>query len=445
MPAPGAVSMDWFSEHDKHADDESVQTQGETASSESAFDFSLEDSSATSAQDVDSLFNVDMPDWLSREPENAEMPPPETMQLDSDADTLSPAELPSWVQAMRPVDSSIDDATASTVDQITEREGPLAGFRGVIPSAQIGSSLRPKAFSLKLQVTEDQQTSASLIEQIIADETLAQPKKIEKGVSSQKMLRWILSGLFLLVLGAVLGLGLRTMPIVPSSQLSELVATIPDASPVLVVIDYEPSFSGELEASAGPLLDQLALAQKSTFEFVSMSPNGSGLADRLLLNTGVGGLGYKAGEQYFNLGFLPGGSTGVLGFIENPTDEFSKYEAVILMTDNAETGRVWVEQLGYAKSQQPAIAGKPFIVVSSAQSTPLLQPYVSSGQVDIMVNGLSDAAKYENMNNSRPGIARSYWDAFGVGLTMAVIAMIIGSVWSVLMRISEQRAEAEQG
>jgi len=156
-------------------------------------------------------------------------------------------------------------------------------------------------------------------------------------------------------------------------------------------------------------------------------------------------MGYQAGEQYFNLGFLAGGSAGVLGFIENPVDEFSKYEAVILMTDNAETGRVWVEQLGFAKSQQPAIAGKPFIVVSSAQSAPLLQPYVSSGQVDVMVNGLTDAAKYEYVNNSRPGIARSYWDAFGVGLTMAVIAMIIGSIWSVLMRVREQRAEAEQG
>ncbi|MGW8179748.1 MAG: hypothetical protein ACWGQW_13465, partial [bacterium] len=325
-------------------------------------------------------------DWLSREPESLETSQPEATPA-SEADTLSPVELPSWVQAMRPVDSSIDEGTASTVDQITEREGPLAGFRGVIPSASIGSSLRPKAFSLKLRVTEEQQASASLIEQIVADETLAQPKKAKVGVSSQRMLRWIISGLFLLILGTVLGLGLKTMPIVPSNQLSELVAAIPDSSSVLVVIDYEPSFSGELEASAGPLLDQLALSRRSTFEFVSMSPNSSALADRLLLNTGIIGMGYQSGEQYFNLGFLAGGSAGVLGFIENPADEFSKYEAVILMTDNAETGRVWVEQLGFAKSQQPAIAGKPFIVVSSAQSAPLLQPYVSSGQVDVMVNG----------------------------------------------------------
>jgi cytochrome bd-type quinol oxidase subunit 1 len=104
-----------------------------------------------------------------------------------------------------------------------------------------------------------------------------------------------------------------------------------------------------------------------------------------------------------------------------------------------------VEQLDVAKGKYPEIAGRPLIVVSSAQSGPLLQSYVSSGQVDIMVNGLYDAARYEYVNNTRPGTVRSYWDAFGVGLMMAVIAIVLGSVWSVLMRIRERRAEAEQG
>jgi len=216
---------------------------------------------------------------------------------------------------------------------------------------------------------------------------------------------------------------------------------------VLVVVDYEPSFAGELEVAAGPLLDQLALSRHSTFEFVAMSTNGSALVDRLMFNTKIskpvedGGLGYQSDAQYFNLGFLPGGSAGVLGFIENPADDFSKYAAVILLTDNAETGRVWVEQLEAAK---PEIAGEPLLLVSSAQSGPMLQPYVASGQVDIMINGLYDAAKYELVNVSRPGTARAYWDAFGYGLMMAVLAIVLGSLWSVFMRVREQRAEAEQ-
>jgi hypothetical protein len=457
MPAPGAVSMDWFSDHGKSTGvkpagqqpEEGAPTQEGAVSPQSTFDFSLGDSSSSS-QNADALF-MEMPDWLSREPESAEAAQPESASEPASAgESLTPVELPSWVQAMRPVDSAISDEVASSVDQITEREGPLAGFRGVIPSAPIGSSLRPKALSLKLQVTEEQQAGASLLEQIIGNETFAQPRKAAAGVSSQRILRWVISGLFLVILGIVLGLGLQTMPISASAthnELSNLVAGIPEGAPVLVVVDYEPSFAGELEVAAGPLLDQLALSRHSTFEFVAMSTNGSALVDRLMFNTKIskpvedGGLGYQSDAQYFNLGFLPGGSAGVLGFIENPADDFSKYAAVILLTDNAETGRVWVEQLEAAK---PEIAGEPLLLVSSAQSGPMLQPYVASGQVDIMINGLYDAAKYELVNVSRPGTARSYWDAFGYGLMMAVLAIVLGSLWSVFMRVREQRAEAEQ-
>lgn len=461
MPAPGAVSMDWFSEHEKPGAVEKEseeapapgepfgQTQGEPASPEPTFDFTSDDSSTPSAQDVNSLFDMEMPDWLSSESRGEEAPSTESVPPMETADeSLSPVELPSWVQAMRPVDSAIDESAASAVDKYVEREGPLAGFQGVIPAAPIGSSLRPKPFSMKLQVTDEQQAGASLFEQIIAAETLPQPYKKEEAVSSQRLLRWVLSGLFLIVLSLVIGLGLQIMPIFPAGELSNLVSNIPDAAPVLVVIDYEPSFAGELEAAAGPLLDQLAFSRHSTFEFVAMSPNGSALTDRLMVNTRVGtaietgGVGYLPGVNYFNLGFLPGGSSGVLGFIEDPVDQFTKYEAVILMTDNAETGRVWIEQL---EAAGPGVSGKPLFLVSSAQSGPLLRPYVDSGQADILVNGLYDAARYEQMNVSRPGTARAYWDAFGFGLMLAVLAIVLGSLWSVYTRIREHRAQAEQG
>jgi hypothetical protein len=453
MPGAGDLSMDWLSNQGKSTDSKQfdkplASSPPSPVSAQSGLDLPSSDSSTPSAQDVDSLFDLEMPDWLSNESAGTA----ETSQtgvVASEQDSLAPVELPSWVQAMRPVGSSIDGAIPSSVDQVTEREGPLAGFSNVIPSAPIGSSIRPKAFSLKLQVTEEQQTGASLFEQILAGETVAQPAKPTTAfVSSQRMLRWVLSAVFILVLTLVLGLGLKTMPIVPSNQLSDLVATVPDSAPVLIVIDYEPSLAGELEATSGPLLDQLALSRRSTFTFISMSPNGSALVDRLISNTKIttpDGVKYQPEMQYFNKGFLPGGSAGVLGFIENPVDEFSNFQAVILMTDNAESARVWVEQLEIAKGSHPEIANKPLVVVSSAQAGPMLAPYASSGQVDILVNGLYDASRYEYVNNTRPGIARSYWDAFGVGLFMAIVAIVLGSVWNIFMGIRERRAQAEQG
>jgi hypothetical protein len=476
MPAPGDLSMDWFTDHEEASDSEKVSEmreesslqmdeptvplQDEAVSGVKSSDISAKDfHSPTSSQDVDEMFNIDMPDWISQDFEK-------TSQSESREaeDVLTPVDLPSWVQAMRPVDSSIGDISHVDEEQETENEGPLAGFSGVIPSAPIGSALRPKAFSLKLQVTDEQQAGASLIEQIIADETAAHPLKPTAMAASQRMLRWVLSVLFLVLLGLMLGFGSQSFPIVAPaevSRLSDLVGAIPDGAPVLLVMDYEPAVGGELAAAAGPVLDQLALSKHSTFSFISMSPNGSAMIEPLMLNTNVGrsapdGLDYQIGEQYFNLGFLPGGSAGILGFIEDPiktmpnvslanVNSFSDYEVVVLMTDNAESGRVWIEQLEISRRSHPEITFKPLIVVSSAQAGPMLKPYVSSEQVDVMINGLLDAAKYEYVNLSRPGIARIYWDSFGVGMMIAVLSIILGSIWSVMSGIRERRAEADLG
>jgi hypothetical protein len=418
------------------------------------------DSATLSNQDIDSLFAVDMPDWLTQAEPTTDAPATQQGAMPSAADdTLSPVSLPSWVQAMRPVEAAISDVSAVSVDQSTEREGPLAGLRGVIPFAPIGSALRPKSISLKLQATEEQQAGASLLEQILAGEATARPLKTTPFVASQRILRWALSTIFILVLGAMIGMGTRLMPVsaalpVAVSDVSNVVATMPDEAPVLIVIDYEPALSGEMEAVAGPLLDQMTVLRRPIYSFVSTSPNGSALVERLLTNTKVKERpGYQLGSQYFNLGYLPGGSAGVRGFTEQPQvmlpsatiTQFSDYAAVIVITDHAESGLVWIEQLELMKQINPAFANQPLLILASSQAGPLLQPYVLSKQVAGMVSGLSDAARYEFVNSSRPGIARSYWDAFGVGLFMAILAIVLGSLWSLFTGMRARRAEAEQG
>ena len=468
MPAPGDLSADWFKDEpaDQPAesdelsfgaamDEDNVPTQDEPASVSPTLDLPLGDSSSSSVEDVDAMFNFAMPDDVVAENDNAEAMSQAGEQLAAGDDSLAPVDLPSWVQAMRPVDSAISTSSyADDEEQEPESEGPLAGFSGVIPSAPIGSSLRPKAFSMKLQVSDEQQAGAALIEQIINSETVAQPVKSTAAVASQKMLRLILSALFLVMLSLSLGLGWQNFEILGSRELSDLVETIPAEAPVLLVVDYEPAVAGEMAAAAGPVLDQLAQSKRSAFTFISMSPNGSAMAEHLVSSTGIG---YQAGEQYFNMGFLPGGSAGVLGFINAPANvmpqissladisTFANFEAVILMTDNADSGRLWIEQLEAVKQTRLEIAFKPLIVVSSAQAGPMLEPYVSSKQVDVLVSGLADAAKFELINQSRPGIARRYWDSFGIGLMLAVLAIILGSVWNVFAGIRERRAEAEQG
>jgi Na+-translocating ferredoxin:NAD+ oxidoreductase RnfE subunit len=72
----------------------------------------------------------------------------------------------------------------------------------------------------------------------------------------------------------------------------------------------------------------------------------------------------------------------------------------------------------------------------------MLQPYFSSGQINGMISGLPTAASYESLNDNRPGMARTYWDAFGVGMMMAVFLIVIGSLWSVYSGVRASRVKA---
>ena len=121
---------------------------------------------------------------------------------------------------------------------------------------------------------------------------------------------------------------------------------------------------------------------------------------------------------------------------------------MLLLTDHAESGRVWVEQFQSIRETDPlfpALTNQPLIMVTSAQAGPLLQPYVLSGQVTGMVSGVAEAARYEYKNNVPPGIARNYWDAFGIGLMISIVLIVIGSLWSLFTGIRAARTGAQQG
>lgn len=457
MPAPGALS-DWFKD-----DDAAAHSPLQPVPIDPGFIPAPMDAGSLSNQDIDSLFSVEMPAWLSESESKFEADAPQQMPAPSESsdESLAPESLPAWVQAMRPAESAVVAEPVSMPDE-AEREGPLAGLQGVIPVAPIGSSRRPKAISLKLQASDEQQSAASILESVLAGETTARAIGAQSIVTSQRILRWVLSGLFLIVLSAMIFMRTQNLPIstdlpAPVRAIVSIITRLPQNSSILVVIDYEPALAPELEAVSGPLLDHLVLTTRARLVFISTSPSGTGLVNRLLLNTGISspaGINYQPGANYVNLGYLPGGASGVREFINAPSTAmpgaveaaFSEYAAVVVLTDNGESGRLWVEQL-VARNQADTgyFAFQPLLFAASAQATPLLQPYVDSEQINGMVGGLADAARYEFVNNSRPGIARIYWDAFGIGMVLGVVMMVFGSLWSLIAGLRARRNAAEAG
>lgn len=418
-----------------------------------------------SGSDVDEIFStLQIPDWLSSatassQPTAEEELPPAAQGEEE----IAPAELPSWVQAMRPVESVVPDVSAGPVDTTLEMQGPLEGLHGVLPSmpGSVAPSSKPKAHSIKLNVTDEQQTSAALLEQILAAETTPLPMKAGSLLASQRLLRWGIASLLLIVLMIPLFAGTQIFPLpalapTEANLAVQAVESVPADAPVLVVFDYEPSTVGEMEATAGPLMDHLLLLKHPRLALVSTSPTGPALAERFMSTT-LADRGYQRGLQYADLGYLPGGLVGVYNFAQNPTlvipfgadstpvwgsalmqnvTRLSDFAAVIVLTDSEESGRVWIEQTALPRGSAA------MVMVSSAQAGPMLLPYVQSGQVSGLVAGLSGATGVEQANGGRPGLVREDWDAYSLGLWMTVAIIVLGGLWNFAIGLRARTQEA---
>lgn len=405
--------------------------------------------------DLDALF-TEMPDWLVSASADELGSAPAT----EDINVIAPGSLPSWVEAMRPVESSIAQG-GEVGDQTLETRGPLAGLHGVLPVVPfLGPSSKPKAYSIKLVASEEQQSHAALLEEVLAAETTPAPIASPGRVASQRALRLAVAAVLFLITGITVLAGSQIFPLPAVPQLFQeplpgsktgLQAGIesilvPESAAVLVVFDYDPALAGEMQTLAVPLLDQMILLRHPRLTLVSTSPTGAVLGERLITGP-LASHNYQSGFQYVNLGYIPGGLSGVRAFAQNPpatvpfafdgsppwqseplkgVQAFAHFAAVVIITDNAETGRTWIEQAG------PLRGASPFVIAASAQAGPLLHPYFQSGQINGLLTGLHDSAVIEQINAGRPGVARRYWDAYNTGLLLAVAFILGGSLMSLV-------------
>lgn len=401
----------------------------------------------------ETAFSLETPDWLSKlKPEQGTEKTTEIKEDQPDSENIESAELPSWVQALRPVEAVVDSKMAALDDnQTTELSGPLAGLRGVLPAGPgLGLLRKPPAYSSRLQVSDGQNRYAASLEKLVTAE--ANPRTLETThMPSNRLWRWVLAVLLFLAAGLPFASGAHFAPatLLLSSDKgasSNIIDGLPNNIPVLVSFDYDPALSGELEAVAAPIMDRL-LSKGIPLALLSTSPTGPVLAEHFLNNTSLVNVHqYQSGKQYVSLGYLAGGPAGILYLADSltgamPVDvngkpawnagplqglqRLSDFAAVIILTDNADTGRNWIEQAG------PQLGDKPMLMIISAQAEPMIRPYFDSGQLKGLVSGLSDAKIYEQ-NFNRPGLANQYWNSFSVGMLVAELLIAVGAIFGVM-------------
>ncbi len=482
-PAEKADVPDWLSQIDKQeAVEEEIVEEVATFSAEekpawlddlSSVGESSEDDAVLSPSvdetlvddDTDEVFGIEMPDWLSTlGPEDVDEEEISHAEAPEIADDVSDVELPSWVQAMRPVADVVPDSSRPSDENIVGT-GPLAGLSGVLPAVSAIEQInKPKAHSIKLKVSESQQSSAAILEELLAEESKPSPFIAPEKTSSIPVLRWVIAILLFLAIGSSL---LSQSKMVPSPDLKipeiqnavDIVGELPSGGSALLVFDYEAGFSGEMKAIASPLITQL-IAQGENLVTISTSPTGPALAENLFAEIDQkSDYQIVSGTNYQNLGYLAGGASGMSNFISSPrqtvgnTDiwemaslekiaRFSDFSIVIIVTDDVEKGRNWIEQKTlYFKNTEEDLP--PFLMAISAQAEPIIYPYYASGQIDGLISGLSGGATYERMQNQE-GLGRKYWDAYSVGLFLAEILIAIGAMINFLAALRAQQKRQKE-
>lgn len=381
---------------------------------------------------------------------------------------ISRAEIPSWLESMRPVEDAAPSAPLEEEPEgQVERAGPLAGLSGLLSvQPEVSRVQEPSAYSVKLDVSENQNTHANILKAMLAEE--GKPQSIERAVqiSPQHLLRSVIGLVLILALLWPIFTNSRRTPLptfsASTAAVNQLINQLPGQARVLVSFDYEPGFSGEMDATASPIIDHLML-RGAYLTIVSTSPMGPVVGERFIATTQTEHA-YISGEQYINLGYIPGGPAGLLSFAESPqrtlpytlnsiqawsgnggqplpplqgVQHLADFSMVMVVTDNPVVARAWVEQV------QPFLENQgtntPLVMVTSAQVEPLVRPYyqASASQVQGLISGLHDGGAYALLTG-RGGLPRKYWDAFSFGLLIAGILIVLGGATNIALRLLER-------
>ncbi len=411
-------------------------------------------------EDIDDLFSEELPSWLTSDPSESAF---EDFEVE-----LTAGDLPGWVEAMRPVVESTDASGLADDEDYIENYGPLAGIPSVLP-AEAEGVLDPEKVSRKpldLVATKSQLDYMEVLKRLIADEKKSKTILKPAPIATQRVLRWLIAIILLVTTAGTVVFGGQITAEPPTAAqamntgygaLYDQIEALHDTQPVLIAFDYQPAAAGELHTAAAGVVDHL-MKQGTYLSFVSTQPTGPALAENFLATT-QSQHNYRHTQQYINLGYLPGEAAGLVSFVIAPkqiiplafdgsnawqappllgVNSITDFEMILVITDDPETAKVWIEQVG------TILGDKTLNMVVSAQVEPMIQPYFRSSPqyLNGYVAGIIDSMNYEQLLG-RPNLANKVWLPFNLGIIITVSTIFIGGLANgVLSLFSRHRSRS---
>ncbi len=261
--------------------------------------------------------------------------------------------------------------------------------------------------------------------------------------------RWIFLAIGLVVaspfiFGWSLPLG-RPSP--PTKALFDFIEKLPPRSAVMIAFDYGPASMPELQPMAVALARHV-LSRNLRLIGISLYPQGTSLCQQAFMKA-ASEYGAKEGVDWVNLGYRPGYQSVVLGMGTDLTKVYRadhkgtpiselpvmngirNYDDIALVIDLASgaTPGMWIAYAG-ARFHQTLAAGITAVMATD------YYPYLQSGQLIGLINGLKGAAEYEVLINKR--------DLAALGMTSQSIAHLTIILFVILGNIGYFATRSQQ-
>ncbi len=255
--------------------------------------------------------------------------------------------------------------------------------------------------------------------------------------------RWIFLGIALAVaIPIITGYALpQGRPAPPTVRLFQFVEDLEPGDVVMVAFDYSPSSMPELHPQAYAVVRHL-LQREIRVLSVSLNPQGTALGREVLAEL-AHELDAEDGVDFVHLGFMPGGSQVILGMGESITRVYPNtpdgrrtadlpvmegvrnYDDIALLVDFA-AGNLpfsWIAFAGERYNQEIA-AGITAVMATD------LYPYLQSGQLIGLINGLKGAAEYELLLDLDPVEAPGMlgMSAQAIAHLLIIVLVIVGNI-----------------
>ncbi|MBC7288243.1 MAG: hypothetical protein H5T86_09415 [Armatimonadetes bacterium] len=235
----------------------------------------------------------------------------------------------------------------------------------------------------------------------------------------------------------------------PTKKLYDFIEKLQPGTPVVISFDFGPASMPELQPMAEALARHI-LSRRLRLIGLSLYPEGAVLCQEAFSKSAQA-LGAKEGELWVNLGFKPGWSSVILGIGTDITQVFKtdhrqipvaqipamkgvrNYNDIGLVIDlaSSNTPGDWIRyaQTGF---KQAVAAGITAVMATD------YYPYLQSGQLVGLLNGLKGAAEYERLVRYK-GLASLGMTSQSIAHIAIIVFVLLGNIGYFAARRGRRR------